>query len=138
MKREYFIGLDTHGSFCEMAAVTALGNLVRRGRCATSIAALRAMIEKVPRPRHLTFEEGPLANWLYRNLKDQVDQLTVAEPRRNRLIAKDGDMTTTWMPRNSRNSFAGVISRPCTKPNRLMRRYSNNWWRSITARSVVA
>ena len=91
MKREYFIGLDTHGSFCEMAAVTALGNLVRTGRCATSIAALRAMIEKVPRPRHLTFEEGPLANWLYRNLKDQVDQLTVAEPRRNRLIAKDGD-----------------------------------------------
>lgn len=35
MKREYFIGLDTHGSFCEMAVVTGNGNVVQRGRCPT-------------------------------------------------------------------------------------------------------
>ncbi len=64
MKREYFIGLDTHGSFCEMAVVTGNGNVVQRGRCPTTISALCAMIEKVPAPRHLAFEEGPLANWL--------------------------------------------------------------------------
>ena len=91
MNREYYIALDTHGSFSELAAVTTLGNLVRKGRCGTTIPALRALLEKVPRPRHLTFEEGPLANWLYRNLKEVVDSVTVAEPRRNRLIASEGD-----------------------------------------------
>jgi len=91
MNREYFIALDTHGSFSELVAVTTIGNLVRKGRCATTITALRALLDKVPRPRHLTFEEGPLANWLYRNLKAHVDSLTVAEPRRNHLIASEGD-----------------------------------------------
>lgn len=91
MKRQYFIGLDTHGSFCEMAVITSNGNLVQRGKCQTTIAALREMLGQVPAPRHLVFEEGPLANWLYRNLGDQVASLTVAEPRRNRLIACEGD-----------------------------------------------
>ena len=91
MSRDYFIALDTHGSFSELAAVTTLGNLVRKGRCGTTIPALCTLLKQVPRPRHLTFEEGPLANWLYRNLKDVVDSVTVAEPRRNRLIASEGD-----------------------------------------------
>jgi transposase len=39
----------------------------------------------------LTFEEGPLADWLARNLREHVDRLIVCEPRRNALIAKDGD-----------------------------------------------
>ena len=68
-----------------------MGKLVRKGRFATTITVLRALLDQVPRPRHLTFEEGPLANWLYRNLKDKVDSLIVAEPRRNHLIASEGD-----------------------------------------------
>ena len=91
MKREYFIGLDAHGSFCELAVTTAKGKVVGRVRCQTAIASLRPLIEKVPAPRHLVFEEGPLANWLYRNLKECVTSLTVAEPRRNRLICCEGD-----------------------------------------------
>lgn len=91
MKREYFIGLDTHGAFCAMAVTTSNGNLVQRGKCKTTIAALRHMLAQVPTPRHLVIEEGPLANWLYRNLRAEVTSLTVAEPRRNRLIACEGD-----------------------------------------------
>jgi predicted NBD/HSP70 family sugar kinase len=62
MKREYFIGLDTHGSFCEMAVISGTGEVVQRGRCQTTIAALRVLLEKVASPRHLVFEKGPLAN----------------------------------------------------------------------------
>lgn len=91
MKRGYFIGLDTHCQNCEMAVVTSAGNLVARNRCRTTIDALREMLEAVPRPRHLVIEEGPLADWLYRNLHRQVESMTVSEPRRNRLIAHDGD-----------------------------------------------
>ncbi len=50
-----------------------------------------AALEGVRRPRTLTFEEGPLADWLARNLRPHVERLLVCEPRRNALIAKDGD-----------------------------------------------
>ena len=36
-------------------------------------------------------EEGPLADWLYRELPAIVDQMAVCDPYRNALIAKDGD-----------------------------------------------
>jgi transposase len=91
MKTEYHIALDVHVSFCEMAVVTGSGKVVARSRCGTSIPALVQMIDEVRRPRHLTFEEGPLADWLARNLREHVNELVVCEPRRNRLIAKDGD-----------------------------------------------
>src|SRR6185369_9361628 len=91
MKRCHFIGLDTHGQFCDMAVVDAKGRLLQRDRCATNIPALLAMLNEVPRPRRLVIEEGPLADWLWRNLRAHVDELTVCEPRRNRLIAADGD-----------------------------------------------
>ncbi len=45
----------------------------------------------VRRPRRLTFEEGPMAGWLKRNLERHVDELVVCDPRRNSLIAKDSD-----------------------------------------------
>ena len=91
MKRGHFIGMDTHCQFCEIAVVNHSGAVVRRDRCATCIPDLRKIIEQVPRPRSLVIEEGPLAGWLWRNLREAVDQLVVSEPRRNRLIAKDGD-----------------------------------------------
>jgi transposase len=91
MKRGYFIGMDTHCQFCELAAVTEAGQLTQRGRCATAIPPLVQWLEAIPRPRRLTFEEGPLADWLARTLRSYVEELVVCEPRRNRLIAAEGD-----------------------------------------------
>lgn len=91
MRAEHFIALDTHCSFTEMAAVSASGQIIERGNCVTKIPEIVALLEKVRRPRALTFEEGPLAGWLSRNLRAHVDRLIVCEPRRNRYIAKDGD-----------------------------------------------
>jgi transposase len=39
----------------------------------------------------VVIEEGPLAGWLWRHLSPVVDEMVVSEPRRNRLIAKEGD-----------------------------------------------
>jgi len=41
----------------------------------------------------MVIEEGPMAGWLYRNLKDDVDKLVVCDPRRNKLIGGDGEKT---------------------------------------------
>jgi len=91
MKRGHFIGMDVHGQFCELAVVDAAGKLIQRERCATSIVALRPILEAIPRPRRLVIEEGPLAGWLWRNVKPVVESMVVSEPRRNRLITEDGD-----------------------------------------------
>jgi transposase len=91
MKRGYYIGLDTHSTFTELAAMTEAGKIVKRGKCATTIPVLLELLRSIPRPRYVTLEEGPLAGWLYRNLRQDVDELTVCAPRRNRLIAEEGD-----------------------------------------------
>lgn len=91
MKRGHYIGVDVHGAFCEIAVLNASGQVVGRDRTETTISALVATLEKVPRPRALVIEEGPLAGWLWRSLQPWLDEMTVSEPRRNRLIAKDGD-----------------------------------------------
>jgi transposase len=91
MKPACFIGMDTHCQFCEIAAVNARGAIVEKDRCATSIPALLEVIQRVPRPRQLVIEEGPLAGWLWRHLHQAVERMVVSEPRRNRLIALDGD-----------------------------------------------
>jgi len=89
--RDHYIALDVHSTSSEMAVVTARGRLTRRERCGTTIAELTAAIESVPRRRQLCFEEGPLADWLLRNLAGIVEGITVCEPRRNHLIAKESD-----------------------------------------------
>jgi transposase len=48
-------------------------------------------IETVPKPRIIVFEEGPLADWLYRNLVPHANRVIVCDPRRNALITKEED-----------------------------------------------
>jgi transposase len=91
MRTKQYIGLDTHCVGTDMAVVTSSGRLSERWRGATAIPPLREAIESVPRPRYVTFEEGPLADWLFRNLSPYADEVMVCEPRRNHLIAKDSD-----------------------------------------------
>jgi transposase len=91
MQRGHFIGIDVHCQTCDVAVITASGTVVQRQRCATTIPALMEVLQSVPRPRALVIEEGAMAGWLWRNLHAAVERMAVAEPRRNRLIAKDGD-----------------------------------------------
>jgi len=91
MKRPHLMCLDVHCVSCEFAAATPGGKLRERRSVTTAIPQLAEAVRSVPRPRTLVFEEGPLADWLYRNLRPFVDELIVCDPRRNHLIANDGD-----------------------------------------------
>ncbi len=88
---DYYIALDVHCAFSEMAVVTGAGKLIERGRFPTTIPELRKALSEIRRTRRLTFEEGPMADWLSRELRGSVDELVVCEPRRNHWIARDGD-----------------------------------------------
>ncbi len=91
MRTEHYIALDVHCAFTELAVVTKQGRLTKRERCPTAIPPLLEAILRVPRPRRVTFEEGPMADWLYRSLLPHADEVVVCEPRRNHLIAKESD-----------------------------------------------
>ena len=91
MRKKHFIGIDVHCPFCEIAVLGPAGQVVQRQRCDTTIPALGEALGKGPRPRAVVLEEGPMASWLWRHLPTEVDALAVSEPRRHRLIAKDGD-----------------------------------------------
>ncbi|MFN2111150.1 MAG: transposase [Anaerolineae bacterium] len=91
MSTEHFIAMDTHCTSTDVAVVTGGGRVSMRTKCVTTIPALVEAVTSVRRPRYVTFEEGPLADWLFRNLAPHVDGVFVCEPRRNQLIAKDSD-----------------------------------------------
>ncbi|MBI1824989.1 MAG: transposase [Planctomycetes bacterium] len=90
MKRTHFVGLDVHCKFTEVAVVTEGGRLTKRWPVPTTIPALTEALESVSRPQ-VALEEGPMADWLIRNLSGHVEQITVCDPRRNHLIARDSD-----------------------------------------------
>jgi len=87
----HYIAFDTHCSSTDMAVVNQTGKVIKRHQCMTTIPALLSAVGLVSRPRSLTFEEGPLASWLSLHLRQAVDELIVCDPRRNALIAKEGD-----------------------------------------------
>ena len=85
----WYIGADVDSKMTELAMDN--GREVRRQRVPTTISALKEALAAVGGHKRLTFEEGPMAQWLYRNLQDDVAELIVCDPRRNRLITDDGD-----------------------------------------------
>ncbi len=91
MKRAYYVGLDAHKLTCEFAVVRENGQLVKRVSCRTAIDQLAAFLQTIARPRYLVLEEGPMADWLWRNLRCFMDDVTVCDPFRNHLIAKEGE-----------------------------------------------
>jgi transposase len=91
MSKVHFIAMDTHSHTTDICMKTRADGPKRSWRVPTTIAAIREVIEQIERPRKLTFEEGPLADWLWRNLKGCVDEAVVCDPRKNALVAKDGD-----------------------------------------------
>ena len=91
MKRWHYIGMDCHCQSTNIFCVSETGRRSMDWVGPTAIPQLVEAIKKVGRPRALTFEEGPLADWLLRNLAEHVDDIVVCEPRHNALIAKGGD-----------------------------------------------
>ena len=118
---DYYIALDVHCAFSEMAVVTQSGKLVHRNRLPTSIPAIREALASVRSPRRLTFEEGPLADWLSRELRDHVHELVVCEPRRNHWIARDGDKDDPIDARKLADLYRGGYLKRVHQPSSLKR-----------------
>ena len=86
----YYIGADVHSNSTELA-IEKRNKILARYAVPTTIPAISSVLDSLQGKKHLAFEEGPMAGWLYRNLNKKVDKLIVCDPRRNKLITCDGD-----------------------------------------------
>ena len=86
----YYIGADVHSNSTELA-IEKRGKIVDRYSVPTSIPAITNVLDSIQGKKYLAVEEGPMSGWLYRNLKKKVDKFISSDPRRNKLIASDGD-----------------------------------------------
>ncbi|MEM9701834.1 MAG: transposase, partial [Planctomycetota bacterium] len=107
-----FIALDVHKSCSEMAVLSAAGTITQRRRLPTAVPPLVEAVRQVARPRRLTFEEGPLADWLARALRPHVDALIVCDARRNHWVAKEGDKTDPVDAEKLARLFRGGFLKP--------------------------
>ena len=85
-----YIGGDVHVATTDLA-VERNARIVARYTVPTNIPSLRAVLSQIANPKVLAIEEGCMSGWLYRNLRENVDQMIVCDPRRNLYIAQDGD-----------------------------------------------
>ncbi|HEW79473.1 MAG TPA: hypothetical protein ENH34_05885 [Phycisphaerales bacterium] len=90
MSTTYYIGADVHSNSIEMA-IQNRKKIVKRYTIPASISAASQVLDSLQGKKHMAIEEGPMAGWLYRNLRQKVDSFVVADPRRNKLISSDGD-----------------------------------------------
>jgi len=86
----YYIGADVHSNSTELA-IEKRGKIVARYSVPTSIPAITNVLDSLQGKKYMAVEEGPMSGWLYRNLSSKLDQFISSDPRRNKLIASDGD-----------------------------------------------
>lgn len=86
----YYIGADVHSNSTELA-IEKRGKIVARYSVPTSIPAIVNVLDSIQGKKYLAVEEGPMSGWLYRNLHDKLEQFISSDPRRNKLIASEGD-----------------------------------------------
>ena len=86
----YYIGADVHSNSTELA-IEKRGKIVARYSVPTSIPAIVNVLDSLQGKKYLAVEEGPMSGWLHRNLNEKLDQFISSDPRRNKLIASDGD-----------------------------------------------
>jgi hypothetical protein len=87
-----YLGIDAHGKTgLELAAISKDGELLWRDRCPLSSKLIAAAVQRAPQPCTVVFEQGELATWLHLTLRHLCDEVLVADPRHNRLIATSQD-----------------------------------------------
>lgn len=112
MPVEHLIAMDTHSYTTEICVKTRANVPGRIWRVPTTIPAVRQAIDSVRKPRVVAFEEGPLASWLYRNLKADGERVIVCDPRKNAHIAKGGDKSDPIDANKLADLLAGGYLKP--------------------------
>jgi transposase len=90
MKLRSYIALDLHHSHTVIEAQTPSGGVQLQWDVPTEPSHLREAVKAVRGPKGVVLEEGPMADWAMRVIEPYAEEVIICDPRRNRLIARDG------------------------------------------------
>lgn len=124
-----YIGLDIHARQSYFGAIDQHGHQISTRQVTTEPNHLVEWIQHLPASdKYLAIEEGPLAQWIYWQLREYVDELIVCDPKRNYWISRStkkndeldamklarlyrmGELKAVWHPpeKNERALFAAA------------------------------
>ena len=142
MRREYFVAMDTHCRTTDACIKTGGGKLVRREHTPTTIPHLRAVIESVPRPRRVTFEEssmaGPPPSGCIAISRELLTRLWCVIRVVMRTSPRTMTRTMQSTPRSSITSTVAVICEWCIRAIHRIMPPTSNLSACITAELSVA
>lgn len=92
-----YLAIDAHAGHCVLGVMQEDGEWLGEERFATSAQNLIERVEAAPgSEKELTFEEGPMAQWMAEALRGRVQRLVVSDPRENALIARSARKRDGW------------------------------------------
>jgi len=77
MSSEKYIGLDVHQATISVAVLDSTGKLVMESVIETKAATVLEFLHGLRGSKHVTYEEGTWAAWLYDLLKPHVTEVLV-------------------------------------------------------------
>lgn len=80
--------MDVHSNGCAVVACSARGEVLLELRVPTEREEMRRVIGAIQGPKRVVFENGPLAGTIKDWLADIADEIVVADPTMNPLIAR--------------------------------------------------
>src|SRR5262249_26399788 len=86
MTKNKYVGLDAHTATAVMEVLNQKGRTENQSVVEMREEALKDFFRGLSGTVHVTFEEGVHARWLYELLKPLVAEVTVCDPRHNRLL----------------------------------------------------
>jgi len=118
VKLKSYCALDLHHKHTVFEAQSAQGGVVLHRDMPTERGQLITALKAVPGPKGVVLEEGPMADWAMRVMKPFATEVIVCDPRRNRLIAEDGDKTDDIDPGKLIDLYRVGVLRPVHHPGR--------------------
>jgi hypothetical protein len=82
------ISADLHSSSITFTVMDDSGKVLEHSTIGTSEKLVLDYLSKIKGEKWLTFEEGPLAQWMFNITRDKVDKVIVCDPKANALIYK--------------------------------------------------
>lgn len=85
---DHYIAVDWSSRNMAIARMTAKSNKITVVDVPSDVGELRMYLENLRGSKVLTLEETTTSQWLYTELKDQVDRLIICDPVRNNLLSE--------------------------------------------------
>ena len=87
-KYDHYVAVDWAQSNMAIARMTAQSNDIKTTDTKADVGDLRAYLKSLKGKKVLTIEETTTSQWLYSELKGDVDELLICDPYRNKLLSE--------------------------------------------------